>query len=270
MEKVIEKHQFIINLLKSIVIDKYYIKKSKGIQLQHSLDHIIEGILFVCKTGIQWKFLLYKNIKGSCIEYHFRKWTKDKLFDILWKKILNIYQLKIPYKTNLKLCNIDTTFIKSINGNDLIGRNPTDRGRNATKLSVISDVIGTPIAYLLESANVSDCKLFAPTIEKMQLKRKCKSMINADKGYSTKKCKQEATNNNFILNAQNKKNFRKALFKTDTKAFKERYVIEAQFSWLKNNKKVRMRYEKKYIYFDAFILISFCFITNTKINNMIT
>jgi hypothetical protein len=41
---------------------------------------------------------------------------------------------------------IDTSFVKKIYGRDCVGRNPTDRGRKATKLSALVAADGVPLA----------------------------------------------------------------------------------------------------------------------------
>jgi len=37
---------------------------------------------------------------------------------------------------------VDTSFVKNVHGRDVLGRNPTDRGRNATKVSMLTDARG--------------------------------------------------------------------------------------------------------------------------------
>ena len=43
----------------------------------------------------------------------------------------------------------DTSFVKNIYGRDMVGRNPTDRGRNATKISIVTDGFGIPFIIRL-------------------------------------------------------------------------------------------------------------------------
>ena len=53
----------------------------------------------------------------------------------------------------------NTTAYKNIYGKDCVGKNPTDRGRKATKLSVIVDEKGVPHSLHASEGNVSDMKL---------------------------------------------------------------------------------------------------------------
>lgn len=202
------KQKNVIKLITETINIKYYINKIKcGQPLKHNIEDIVEAILYKCKTGIQWTLLNYKNIHWKVIYNHFNKWTKDDIFNSCWKKILDDYQLKNDYKRNLKHQNIDCTVIKSINGNpdSCIGRNPTDRGRSGTKISIITDMIGVPISYILVPANVHDSKITEETIIKRNLKNNTTAILHADKGYSSKKNIKICKKYKLKLDAPNKK-----------------------------------------------------------------
>jgi len=269
MSKFINQHKFVIELIKQIVIKKFYSYKKCGIKLKTSLDDIIEAIIYVSKTGLTWEMLQYKNIKWKTIYNHFLKWSKHNIFELIWKQIVDIYMEKNKYKKNLKCQMIDCTYIKSINGKDNVGPNPTDRGRMANKLSILTDIIGVPIGYVLEAANINDKKLFEKTLNRRIVKRKARSILLADKGYSDKNRKKEAELYNYELIAPNKINFRKKLFRENIIS-KQRFIIEAANSWIKKFKRIILRYDSLSFNFNSFILISFICITNKKINRLIS
>jgi len=186
MSKFINQHKFVIQLIKQTVIKKFYSYKKCGTKLKTNLEDIIEAILYVSKTGLTWEMLQYKNIKWKTIYNHFLKWSKNNIFELIWKEIVSVYIKINKYKKNLSCQMIDCTYIKSINGKDNIGRNPTDRGRMGNKLSILTDIIGVPIGYVLEAANINDKQLFEKTLNRRIVKRKSRSLLLADKGYSDK------------------------------------------------------------------------------------
>ena len=269
MSKFLNQHKFVTKLIKQTVIEKFYSHIRPGIKLKTNLDDIIEGILYVCKTGITWELLEFRNIKWKTIYNHFLKWSKYNIFELIWNKIVNIYMKKNKYKKNLKYQVIDCTYIKSINGKDNVGRNPTDRGRMATKLSILVDIIGTPIGYVLAAGNINDKNLFEQTLQRRIVKRKTKSILLADKGYSDKNRQSEAKKYNYELIAPNKKNCKKKLFRK-CKFSNKRYVVEATNSWLKKYKRTILRYDSLSYNFKSFILLAFICITNNKINKLIS
>ena len=266
MDELIFINKPLINFIKMEVNRIYYNKISPGRQLYHKLDNIIEGILYICKTGTQIKFTNYKGIPGSALMYHYYKWVSSNIFYNCWVKIYNLYQKKYKYCKNLCNLSVDCTYIKSMNGNNCVGRNSTDRGRNGNKLSVIVDQIGVPVGYYLEKANISDCKLLRGTFKNKIYVRKCKSNIYADKGYSSKPCIDISNDNNCRLFAPNKKNFIKKIFTNTSKLTKIRYVVEDQFSWLKSYRRIILRYDRYINNFKNFIFLAFSMITCKKIN----
>ena len=264
MNNLIFINKPLINFIKNAVNKKYYNKSNPGQSLKHNLNDIIEGILFMCKTGIQIKFTNYKNIPGSALIYHFYKWTRDNIFYNCWIQVYNMYQKMNKYNTNLRHISVDCSLVKSMNGNDCIGRNPTDRGRNGTKISVITDLIGVPVGCYLSGANIADCKLLDKTLKSRIYKRKCKSDMYADKGYSSKICINIANANNVKLSAPNKKNFIKKLFSKNKMITKVRYTVEAQFGWLKSHRKIILRYDRLIKHYRSYLLLAFSMITCKK------
>src|SRR5260221_8408691 len=56
-------------------------------------------------------------------------------------------------------------------GGDLIGRNPTDRGKRGVKRSVLVEADGGPLAIVIAGANVRDTKLLAATLDAIVVTR---------------------------------------------------------------------------------------------------
>jgi len=56
-------------------------------------------------------------------------------------------------------------------GGDKIGRNPTDRGKAGTKISILTDQMGGPLSVVAAGANVHDTKLLADTLDAIILER---------------------------------------------------------------------------------------------------
>ncbi len=264
IEKFINDNKLYIDIIEIKVKKHYYNKPKPGRKLTHELRNIIEGIILICKTGVSFKYANYKGIDGSALKYHFDRWDSGIFYDS-WVKVYSLYKKKrgFKYKKNLKSISIDATYIKSINGTDLVGKNPTVRGRNATKLSMIVDRNGVPIGYHLDKGNISDSRLFKKTIKKMIDKRSAKTNLYADKGYSNSKNKKEANEFNMELCCKNKRNSKKKLFK-DQKIERHRYVVEAVFSWIKNYKRLILRYDKYIEKYRNFLLIAFSLITIKK------
>ncbi len=60
---------------------------------------------------------------------------------------------------------------QSAHGGDLIGANPTDRGKPGTKKSLLVEAAGGPLAIVVAGANVHDTKLLSATLDAVVVPR---------------------------------------------------------------------------------------------------
>jgi hypothetical protein len=118
-------------------------------------EKVLDEILYILWTGgAPWRSL---NAKGAShfqtVHGHFMAWARKGVFKRAYAIALRLTRRK--GRRNQYYC-IDTTFIKSIYGQDCVGRNPTGRGRNATKLSAMVVSSGLPVSLAFFPANVHD------------------------------------------------------------------------------------------------------------------
>ena len=52
---------------------------------------VLDGILYVLRTGCQWKMLLKEYGSGSTCHRRFQEWTLSKVFEKLWIRLLQVY-----------------------------------------------------------------------------------------------------------------------------------------------------------------------------------
>src|SRR3989344_2953011 len=93
---------------------------------------ILNGVLFVLRTGCQWQALDSTNIcKHSVAHDRFQEWTKAKVFEKFWRNRLLMYdEIK---GINWKCVSLDGAMTKSPLGGDSTGPNPTDRAKKGRK-----------------------------------------------------------------------------------------------------------------------------------------
>ena len=81
---------------------------------------------------------------------------------------------------------------------DQIGPNPTDRGKNGLKRSLLVEADGGPLAAVIAGANVPDFKLLEATLDAVVIERPRPSQSSApqhlclDKGYDEGQALEEA------------------------------------------------------------------------------
>ena len=254
-----EEYKTIIDELCDLITVKYYSKKKSGRPLKLEIINIVKAIIYVLKTGSQWYMIPKEFGNYSSIKKHYLKYVKDGTLNELWYNKLNEYTYKRKGKMNNML--MDCTLIKSVAGHDMIGRNPCDRGRMGTKLSFLTDDKGIPLSVAVNGANVSDHKMMSDTFANLKIKKKTKTNLYCDKGYSNKNAKRIANENNYNLVCENKKNAKNKLFRKRKHSVNHiRYAIEAGIGWVKKFKRLTLRYNNKIVSYMGFIMIAFSII----------
>ncbi len=90
---------------------------------------VFEAILYVLRTGIQWKALPKERFgSASSVHQYFQEWEAAGLFEALWQKGLVEYDefMGIGWEWQ----SIDGAMVKAPLARESVGKNPTDRGKN--------------------------------------------------------------------------------------------------------------------------------------------
>jgi len=89
---------------------------------------IFEAILYVLRTGCQWKALPKERFGSpSAIHTHFMRWTKRGFFVSLWRAGLAEYDEVEGISWRWQ--SIDGAMVKAPLARQTVGPNPTDRGK---------------------------------------------------------------------------------------------------------------------------------------------
>jgi transposase len=141
------------------------------------------------------------------------------------------------------------------------GPNPTDRGKNGSKRHLIVDGQGTPLAIEHTGANVHDSEMAMALVEGIPpikqprgRPRKRPDEVLADRAYDAEEKIRKP-----LRQRKMKPLIAKRYTKNGSGLGKFRYVVEAAFDWLFNQRRLRVRYEKRDDIHQAFLIIG-CFL----------
>ncbi len=130
---------------------------------------VINGILYVLRTGCQWKMLPKEFGSGSTCHRRFQQWVETDIFKKIWIRLLKEY----GYKEGIKWMwqSIDSISIKSPLG-AITGNNPTtDRSKLGTKRHILTDKQGIPLSAVISPASTHDIKLVTYVVDCIVIKR---------------------------------------------------------------------------------------------------
>ena len=131
--------------------------------------NVVDALIFRMRTGCQWNHIPRVYGDDATIHRTFQHWVELGLFPQLWALLVEECQ-------DLGLVDwewqaADGTMGKARLGGDQVGPNPTDRGKNGSKKSLLTERNGGPLSLVLAGANVHDAKLLDRTIQAMVVKR---------------------------------------------------------------------------------------------------
>jgi len=108
--------------------NRKYKRKEGGGRKAMEPRKVLEAIIFVLRTGIQWKALPKERFgSASSIHSYFKKWEKAGVFEKIWKAGLAEYDELEGIAWEWQA--IDGAMIKAPLAKDAVGPNPTDRGK---------------------------------------------------------------------------------------------------------------------------------------------
>lgn len=147
------------------------------------------------------KYKTVHNFYRKCVKKNIFK----KIFDLSKEEVFKVYG-----KSDFAI--LDTTSSKAPFAK-FGGRNPTDRGKNGIKKSLIIDEKKTIISVKVFSANKHDSKLLLPHMKNILNHPFNEKIIYSDSAYDSNKLRNELLKKDFILKAatnarrnKNKKN----------------------------------------------------------------
>src|ERR687896_41250 len=121
-------------------------------------------------------------------------------------------------------------------GGEATGANPTDRGKQGTKRSLLTEGKGIPIAVVVAGANRHDMKLLADTLEALVVERpepsdEAPQHLCADKAYDYPACHQGAERQGYIPHIRSRGEEKDELARNPGYR-PRRWVVEVCHSWL--------------------------------------
>ena len=217
-----------------ILLDEYDPPASTG---RPRIDRrpILNAIIHRFRSGCQWNHLPREFGDDSRIHLVFQHWVKLGIFEKLWAELLTecdeLEQVRWDWQA------ADGWLGKARMGGDSIGPNPTDRAKNGTKKSLLTDGAGGPLSIVIAPANVNDHKLLDQTldsivVERPKVTRAKPQHLCLDKGYDNEPSRQVVKEHQYHEAGEKKHPAR-------------RYVVERTLGWLSKCRGLLIRYEKK-------------------------
>lgn len=127
-----------------------------GRSRKYCLRNIIDAILRVCRTGLQWRNLEGNYPPWQSVYYYFRKWQKDGTWDNCLSYLVELERVR---QGRLKYASCVAVDSQSVKIGSLISiETGIDGGKkiNGRKRHLAVDTLGLPLALHVSKANIYD------------------------------------------------------------------------------------------------------------------
>lgn len=208
------------------VIEK--IINTKERKRKHSLRNIMNAILYLLKTGCQWRMITKDFAPWESVYYYFGKWKNEGVIEELLDKLRSEIRIMAGRKESPSLCIIDSRSVKTSHHVDPergLDGNKKIKGR---KQHIIVDTQGNLMAIAVHEANVHDSKGAPEVIEKLSYKFPRLTKILADGGYQGKLAEWILDKFGWKLEVVLRPDECPSKFKVLPK----RWIVERAFAWL--------------------------------------
>ena len=215
---------------------------SKHLDIQrnrkYSLREIVNGILYLVKTGCQWRMLPADFPKWQNVYYYFSVWKKSGLIEQIHEFLVEKIRKSTGKNEEASVGIIDAQSVKST----LVSSE--DKGFDAgkkikgIKRHIIVDTLGLILAVVIQSASVQDRDGAIDVISKMRENWKRVVKIFADGGYR----------GTLIKTVKDKFKIALEIIKRDElhtfKILPKRWIVERTFAWIDTNRRNSKHYER--------------------------
>jgi len=205
---------------------------------------VFNGLLYVLRTGCQWKHAPETFGSGSTLHRRFQQWRSRGVFTRLWRLLLREYDAK---RGILWLWQaLDSAMTKAPLGGKATGKNPTDRAKSGTKRHIVTDRRGAPLSLCVTGANRHDKRMALPVVDAIAVERPAPDdehpqHICGDKGYDFDDVREGFLERGYTVHIPQRGVVKK---RRGRKHKAKRWVVERTHSWLNRHRRLLVRWEK--------------------------
>ncbi|MFD5463062.1 IS5 family transposase [Kitasatospora sp. NPDC127059] len=218
---------------------------------EHDLRDIMDAILYVDRTGSQWRYLPHDFPPWNTVYGYFAKWADEGVFvrlNGLLRQLLREREGRAPEPT---ACVIDAQSVKTSTSVPAAGQG-VDAGKKIVgrKRSIVTDTLGLLLAVLVTAASVQDSVAGTTLLDRVATDHPAIRKVWVDGGYRQHLVEHAATLGiDMEITAR----------KPGTRGFTpvpKRWAVERTYGWLMLHRRLARDYETLPTRSEAVILIA--------------
>lgn len=205
---------------------------------KYDLRVIWDSIMYLVKTGCQWRMLPRDFPNWQLVYYYYSKWANAEDFDLLLSKLREKIRVKRNQNKEPSLGIMDSQSVRWGNNRALNGFDGNKKVKGV-KRHIVVDKNGFLLAIMVTVANIHDSKAVELLMRTLSYFLSPIKVILADGGYRGEIIEHVKNRFGYLINVVMRNDDKKDNFKPVSK----RWIIERTFSWLDNDRRLCRNYE---------------------------
>lgn len=205
---------------------------------KYDLRIIWNAIMYLVKTGCQWRLLPNDFPKWELVYYYYSKWANAEDFDLLLSKLRERIRLKRNQNREPSLGIMDSQSVRWGNNRSLNGYDGNKKVKGI-KRHIVVDKNGFLLAVMVTVANVYDGKAVGFLMRTLSYLLSPVKVILADGGYRGEIIEEVKIKFGYLIKVVMRSDEKK----TDFMPISKRWIIERTFSWFDNDRRLCRNYE---------------------------
>lgn len=225
---------------------------------RHDLRIILNAILWITRTGTQWRNLDSKYPPWASVYYYFRIWRDQGVLKEILRKLVEDERVRKNRSAKPSAAAIDSQSVRM--GSFISTETGVDGGKkvNGRKRHLMVDTLGLPIAIHVTSANTHDAKAGDELLAQTDHVKDTLKLIRADQAYA-KEFSESASWFYYEVEVNQKPESAKGFVPQ-----KGRWQVERTFAWMNFFRRLSRDFEKLPQSSVAFIQLMFITIILAK------
>lgn len=224
-----------------------FLQEAKGLHVKDEKNTrcFLEGVWYVLRTGCQWRLLPPYYGHWRKIHKRYKVWSDRGIWSDLMSSVSEIDEQAVMIDATIVRAHACAAgYRKDGNEAQALGRS---KGGFTTKIHALVDGLGNPIKFILTGGHRNDITQAAELLKEQRDK-----VVLADKGYDSQALVNILEHQGCMATIPSKKNAKKPR-KIDKEQYKERFLIEAFFSKVKQFRRIFSRFDKTTSAFSGFL-----------------
>lgn len=225
---------------------------------RYSRREILNAILYVARTGCQWRMLPHDLPNWRTVYTYFVRWHNSRAFEAINNRLRTQVRVNGGRNPEPSAGIIDSQSVKIVAN---IGYSGFDGAKkvNGRKRHIVTDTLGLLLTVVVHEASLSDRESAETVLAKVRLRFKRIKIIFADQGYTGKLIERIKGGLNITLTI---------VKRIEAHAFHilpRRWVVERTFGWFGFYRRLAKDYERYPTHSEAFVYIA---MSNIMLNRL--